>query len=346
MLKQIPAITLLMVSILSLASCQTSQISLPTPSPVSLDLPAQTPTAEVITSTNHLCFTPVDLIPISFTPDSKMLVIRTHMGMQLFNLERMKEEIFARSPRPIVSAALSTNGQILAWSFEDYSIQLIRASDGTLLNTLKGHTDLVFKLRFSPNGDRLFSGSHDGSVRIWDIKGRLLKVIETNGEVLGIGISPDETRLATIPFDGPVELWDLASYQKISTLGGTGGFDTSDAVFSPDGKYLAADLATGLFLWRISDGKSLWDDLKNSLAVTFSPNGKFLAYADVDKNEIVLSSPNGAQIIRTLEGMQGTVWELFFSPDSSMLAATDGGEIRIWQVENGQLLYIGKASCP
>ena len=44
--------------------------------------------------------------------------------------------------------------------------------------------------------------------------------------------------------------------------------------------------------------------------------------------------------------MQGPVWELFFSPDSSLLAATDGKEIRIWIVEDGTLLHVGKAACP
>jgi hypothetical protein len=39
--------------------------------------------------------------------------------------------------------------------------------------------------------------------------------------------------------------------------------------------------------------------------------------------------------------MQGPVWELFFSPDSAMLAATDGIEVRIWQIPDGELLFVG-----
>ena len=326
-------ILLTLVLILFLSSCQTTQ--------------PNSPTEQVKVSTEPICFTPVDLIPLSFTPDSQILAIRTGSGVQLFNLKTMKEEKFIKSPKPIVAAALSLDGKTLAWSLEDHSIQLIQVSDGAVLQTLTGHTDLVSKLRYSYTGGRLFSGSHDGSVRIWDNQGKLLQAIQTNGEVLGIGISSDGTRLATIPFDGPVELWDLIHYQNVSALAGSGGFDTSDAVFSPDGKYLAADLATGLFLWQLSDGKSLWKEPRNSLAVTFSPDGKYLAYADVNENnQVVLSSPDGSQVLRTIEGMQGTIWELFFSPDSSMLAGTDGSEIRIWQVENGKLLYIGKASCP
>jgi WD40 repeat protein len=217
-----------------------------------------------------------------------------------------------------------------------------------VLKTLKGHTDAVTKLRFSPTGEELVSASHDRWVRIWDKDGEELGAFQPEGDLLGIGISPDGAKLATVPFDGPVELWDLDSTEKVAELGGTGGYDTSDAVFSPNGQFLAADLATGLFLWRVSDGELVWNDVKNSMAAAFSPDGRYLAYSDVDdRNKVFLSTPDGAQKIRTLEGTPGgPVWELVFSPDSSMLASTDGAEMRIWGVEDGRLLYIGKPDCP
>src|SRR4030042_1774960 len=68
---------------------------------------------------------------------------------------------------------------------------------------------------------------------------------------------------------------------------------------------------------------------------------------DVDNgNKVTLASPDVARFIRILGEMQGPVWELFFSPDGSLLAATNGIGIHIWQVEDGKLLYIGKAACP
>jgi WD40 repeat protein len=294
-----------------------------------------------------LCFTPIELNPMTFTTDNAMLMIKAGTGVQIFNLGTMQEETFLQAPQNIMAAALSPDGKILAWALEDYTIQLVQVSDRKTLNAaMRGHTNMINKLRFSPTGDKLFSASSDGYVRIWDQNGDLLDVLVIGPEVDGIGISPDGFQLATVPFDGPVELWDLNENKKIIALGGYGGFVTSDAVFSPDGKYLAADLASGLYIWRLSDGKSLWDDLKNSMAITFSPDGRYLAYALIDDgSKIILSSPDGTQIIRTLDEMQGPVWELFFSPDSSMLVATDGNEIRIWEVEGGKLMYIGRAMC-
>jgi WD40 repeat protein len=229
---------------------------------------------------------------------------------------------------------------------DDNTIQLVRLSDQKVLQTLSGHSDMVGKLRFTPDGNLLVSASHDYWVKVWNLQGEELRNFQA-GQVLGIAISPDGSVLATVPSDGPVALWSLDTGEKIKDLGGTGGYDTSDAEFSPDGQYLVADLVTGLFLWRISDASLVWNEVKNSMAVAFSPDGQYLAYSDVDAgNKVILASPDAARVIRTIERMQGPVWELFFTPDSSLLSTTDGRKIHIWRVEDGMLLYIGKATCP
>jgi WD40 repeat protein len=335
------------------ATSPTEQLKIP-PSPSHTSGLDEEPTLPVISSpATPVCFTPVDLTPFAFTPDSKGILIRTSSGVQIFNLETLEDEIIIKAPRLPLAVALSPDGGTLAWSFDDHTIQLVRVADQTLLNTLIGHTDLVYKLRFSPLEDRLVSASHDTWVRIWDRNGDLVDAFQPTGrddfpsEVLGIGISPDGQTLATIPSDGPLSLWDLDGFNKLADLGGTGGYDTSDAVFSPDGQYVVADLATSLSLWRISDGHSMLEKAINSMAAAFSPDGRFLAYSDFqDDNKVYLTSPDGSQILHLLEGHPGPVWDLFFSPDSTLLASTDGLELRIWQVEGEVLLYVGKAACP
>lgn len=338
---------------LAIVSCQA--VNRPVSMPVTLSLPPIATTTprhlpaatrtEVAQTT--LCFSPREILPFAFSSDSTKLLIRTGSGVQVIDLKTGQEHAFLQAPTGILTAALSPDGEILAWSLEDNAIQLVSFSTGQVLNTLIGHPDPVYHLRFSPFSNRLYSASHDGWVRIWDMQGNQLPSIQAGREVLGLGISPDGTTLAAIPYDGPVGLWDLTENKMASELGGTGGYDTSDAVFSPDGQYLAADLATGIFLWRVTDGSLVWNDIHNSLAVTYSPDGRFLAYSNIDdSNKVMLTAPDGKSIIREIEGMQGPVWELFFSPDSSLLAATDGLEIRIWQVQDGSLLYNGKSACP
>jgi WD40 repeat protein len=83
------------------------------------------------------------------------------------------------------------------------------------------------------------------------------------------------------------------------------------------------------------------------MAVAFSPDGRYLAYADsAENNAIRLVSPDGAQLIKTLEGGQMPIFKLLFSSDSALLAAVDDAGISIRQVEDGKLLYTGKSACP
>lgn len=56
-------------------------------------------------------------------------------------------------------------------------------------------------------------------------------------------------------------------------------------------------------------------------------------------------SPDSLQGTRKADWEQAPDWELSFSPDGSLLAATDGIELHIWRVKDGTLLYAGKTPC-
>jgi len=317
--------------------------------PTAVPLPTGIPTAAPV------CFVTTGA-PIAFMQDNYKILLKTDAGVQIFNLKTLKEEKFLPAPQKLGQAvALFPDGDTLAWTFEDNTVQTIRLYNNKLLHTLAGNTGSITKLKFSPSGDKLFSASHSTWVKGWDQNGNPLNGFRPSGadnlpsDVLGMGFSPDGKKLATIPFDGPVKIWSLANYKLIREMGGSGGFDTSDAAFSPDGQLLAANLATGLFLWKTTDGSQLsgGNPAVNSMAVAFSPNGRLLAYSQVgEKYSIVLSTPDGTHIVRTLEGQSAPVWKLLFSPDSSLLVSVDDMEIGFWRVDDGKLLMVGKSECP
>jgi len=288
--------------------------------------------------------------PFAFMPDSARIVIKEQSGVRIFNVETMEEERFLQTPPLPGPIALSPDGGTLAWALEDYTIQLVRSMDGELIHTLEGHFWPVTKLRFSSSGDNLFSASMDTWVRVWDLNGELVDSFEPTGannspnEIQGIGISPDEKMLGSVPFDGPARVWNLADKQEIVNLGGTGGDVTSDFAFSADGQFVAADQAGRLSVWRTSDWKKIGPEVL-SMAFAFSPDGRFLAYHDSVDSNVYLHSLAETEEIRDLEGAQTFIYDLFFSPDGTLLASGGAG-IQIWQVETGQLLYVGKDTCP
>ena len=282
-------------------------------------------------------------------PDSARIVIKELSGVKIFNLETM-EEGFLQTPLLPGPIALSPDGETLSWALEDYTIQLVHFTDGKLLHTLEGHFLPITKLRFSPSGDRLFSASIDTWVHTWNLDGELVDSFEPTGannlpnEIQGIGISPDEKMLGSVPFDGPARVWNLADKKEIINLGGTGGDVTSDFAFSSNGQFAAADQAGRLSVWRTSDWKKLWPEFL-SMAFAFSPNGRFLAYHDSDDSNVYLQSLAETEEILDVEGSQAFIYDLFFSPDGTLLVSAGAG-IQIWEVETGRLLYVGKEACP
>ena len=151
--------------------------------------------------------------------------------------------------------------------------------------------------------------------------------------------------LGSVPFDGPARVWNLADKKEIVNLGVSGGDVTSDIAFSPDGQFVAADPIGQLSLWRTSDWTQVWTGV-HSIALAFSPDSRFLAYSDSDDNyNVKLHTLDGTGETRILQEEQTHIYDLLFSPDGTLLASAGAG-IQIWQVDTGQIAYIGKASCP
>ncbi len=81
-------------------------------------------------------------------------------------------------------------------------------SGGELLN-LRGHTDLVYGIQWSPDGRRIASSSFDRSIKIWDA-GTGHEVLTLHGHddrVWSVAWSPDGRRLASASDDGTVRIW-------------------------------------------------------------------------------------------------------------------------------------------
>src|SRR5207249_2919381 len=92
-----------------------------------------------------------------------------------------------------------------------------------LTNHLRGQVGSVSALAFSPDGQRLASGSRNSPVKIWDLNGS-----EALEEIRGLhaldygnfAFSPDGKSIAAGCDDGTVKVWDLQSLHVTSVLPG------------------------------------------------------------------------------------------------------------------------------
>ena len=111
------------------------------------------------------------------------------------------------------------------------------AASGKELNRLTGHSDAVWPVAFSPDGQRIVTGSHDETAKVWDaVSGReLLTLKGHNNWVCGVAFSPDGERIVTGSDDNTAKVWDAASGRELLTLKGHSSGVTTVA-FSPDGQ--------------------------------------------------------------------------------------------------------------
>jgi WD40 repeat protein len=91
----------------------------------------------------------------------------------------------------------------------DKTIKLWDANVGTLLHTLEGHIGAVVSVAFSPNSQRLASGSWDRTIKVWEVgTGKeLLSLPLQPEELTGVRFSPDGGQLASIS-RGDVKIWE------------------------------------------------------------------------------------------------------------------------------------------
>ena len=207
--------------------------------------------------------------------------------------------------------------------------------------TLKGHSSDVNAVVFSADGQKLFTGSDDKTIKAWNLnaKQEILTLTGHLGWIWAIAISPDHKILASGSADNTIKLWNPVTGKEIRTLRGHSAGVTSVA-FNPDGKTLASgSWDKTIKLWNPSTGKeirTLIGHLLTVASVAYSPDGKMLASGSWDKTIKLWDLATG-KVIHTLKGHSELIISIAFSPDGKTIAsASKDKTIKLWNVATGE----------
>jgi WD40 repeat protein/serine/threonine protein kinase/tetratricopeptide (TPR) repeat protein len=165
--------------------------------------------------------------------------------------------------------------------------------------TLRGHTDQVEVVAWSPNSRLLATGGQDNTIKIWDLTtGNELSTLNGQSDLVSsIDWSPDSTSLAVGGKDKVVRIWNVT-----------------------DGRMTC----------------SLVGHTKDTRAVSWSPDGRLLASGS-DDGSIKIWDPTTGDELRTLTGHQGGVTFVAWNSDGVRLAScSDDKTVRVWDVDSGQ----------
>jgi small GTP-binding protein len=237
-------------------------------------------------------------------------------------------------------------GSAEEWRLADEEVQKNLPPGVKLVRTLRGHTDAIGRIAWSPDGRMLASPSDDTTIRLWDFKtGKCIRVLKRHKKgVSKVAYDPAGSILASGGFDGKINLWDPASGKLIRELD-MHRIRVMDIAFDPAGSILASGGFDGkINLWNPASGKlirMLEGHGKGAMSVAFDPAGSILASGGFD-GRIKLWDPVSGKLIRTLEGRTSEIPEVAFDPQARVLASSGGAgsKIEIWDPVNGRLLRI------
>ena len=282
---------------------------------------------------------PAEVWSVAWSPDGKTLAVAgAGSSIHLLDAESFKRtgvlqgdngfvRTLAWSPdgRVLVSGSASEEGSL---SYGD--VTFWDPANGRIIERLLSRNNQpVRTVAFDPRGKVVAIGQDNGTITFVDAASKQLlgdPVKAHNHRVMSIAFSPDGQYMISGSIDTTIALWDLSTPTKSIAINSTG-------------KLLATSQGGVINLWGLTGDQtspllSLYGHTDDVAALTFSPDGSFLASAGRDDTIIVWDSSTG-KLLEALISSHSGITALAISPDGTILVAGgQDGLINFWDIDS------------
>lgn len=213
-----------------------------------------------------------------------------------------------------------------------------------LMLYLRGHSNSVLSVAYSPDGRRIVTGSSDTTLIMWDAAtGTPARSLMTghHSEVYSLDFNRNGNLIASGALDGELRLWNGRTGDAIGGALMSGSQRLNAVAFAKDQDILAT-AGDGLAFWDVSDpenpvqlGELIQPDEGQITSVAFHPSIDLLTTGYLDGGLTLwdIRDLEHPVALTTLYGHEDEVWGLVFSPNGKLMASgSDDRTIIIWDV--------------
>ncbi len=255
----------------------------------------------------------------------------------------------------IIALACSPTEDLVAWGSGSGGSLIWLWNWGTQepISELKGHTDWIVALAFSPNGRLLASASADRSIRLWNVADRteFRRFQGHLDEVWGLAFLPDGQTLVSGGKDGSVRFWRINNPNRHPTHETLPTPVSGPALaFAADGQSFVTACQDGsIRRWStrpLQELERLRPPGSDVCGLDLSPNGRWLALADAS-GSIQILDWRTQQAVTNFPTSPAAVVILRFSPGAKFLlqrAISTNGSLtaHLWETATWNRLAAGE----
>lgn len=151
--------------------------------------------------------------------------------------------------------SLNFDGSQLLTAFNN-TIRLWDTATETVVQTFESNRRWIFPGLFTPDGQRIITGSNDGIIQIWDIhSGKALQTLHSLSDVQTLAIHLEKPLLLSGHYSQEVIVWDLTTGEekhRFWPYGKESGHSISQVAFRPGyDQIVTCDRPGTIYLWNL-----------------------------------------------------------------------------------------------
>lgn len=266
--------------------------------------------------------------------DKSVQIYRSGSGEELIRLE---------DQATTDTAAFSADGRLVAASNALGGIAVWEAATGKPVQRLRSNGARVLGLVFSGDGQRLFSGGYDDTLREWDVStgAELRQIPSPVSNVMRMAIDPSRSRIAAVGNQG-IGIFSAHWAHPASEAGAAlkPGI-INEVVISPDSSRVVSGGTEQLVVWdRASARRLLAADIGPSeiWGLALDDKGERAVVATGDGAVRVHLVPSG-QMVLEAHGASRLAGGLALHDKADLIAATGpDGAVMLWSLSKGALV--------